>query len=81
MLFPSPFTFVQTPLNYFIIYPLCFLTAYIVTSQPKLLSLKGEEHRIQNTQTYTTHTADVKEESVEFSVPGSIWSSPVKSVQ
>ena len=60
ILYPSPFTCVQgkvaPPLTNFIIYPLCFLTAYIVTSQPQLFSLKGAEHQIQKTQTSTTFT-------------------------
>ena len=40
--FPSPFTFFHTKvaplLTYFVIYPLCFLTAYMVMSRPSCLA-------------------------------------------
>ena len=42
------------PLTNLAIYPLCFLTAYTVTSQPQLFSRKGGGAQDQKTQTYTT---------------------------
>ena len=44
----------STPLTNFVIYPLCFLTAFIMTSRPQLFSRErgGASDKIK--QTYTT---------------------------